>query len=683
MAAPGSLDGVVVVDDGGAPAAAFRTDEALGAGIDGSEEGGAARFFRPATVAKLRTAGLAPITYRLRTELAGEAWHWSEEGRWSDAAHAQGYWTGDPHTKAPILLTHGYNLPRRGNTVDQANDEGYSRIDDGDLASFWKSNPYLDRAHAGAGARPQWIKVRFDHIQAINTAVIAWGEPYARDYALQYWTGADEYDPDGRWTDFPGGLVTEGRGGEARLSLAAQPVRTQFVRLLLQAGSGTAPAGADDPRDHLGYAVRELSVGLTGADGVFHDAVRHGAGRHAQTEIWVSSTDPWHRAADRDDQLEQPGLDRLYASGVTNGLPVLIGTPALYDTPENTAALAAFLKWRGYPVRGLEIGEEPDGQYVDAEDYAALYVQMAAAIHGAWPRLALGGPSLQSAEADTFLDDNPDHSWTRRLVRALKAEGAMGDLNFFSFERYPFDDICGDMPALLQRQTAMMRKDLARLKADEVPASIPWLITEYGFSAFAGRAEVELPSALLHADMLGAFLTEGGAGAYLFGYGPNDLVNQHLACAGEGNLMLYEADASGAARWPMPAYWGARLEVGPWAQRGHGLNSLYRAAWTAKEGKDSAAVVAYALKRPDGRWSVMLLNRDAHRPASVRLAFASGLKPGGPLEGWRYSPRDYGWDAAKARPSRDRPPEAFTPIAGRPLELPPLSMTVIRGVGRP
>jgi hypothetical protein len=205
-------------------------------------------------------------------------------------------------------------------------------------------------------------------------------------------------------------------------------------------------------------------------------------------------------------------------------------------------------------------------------------------------------------------------------------------------------------------------------------------MTEYGLSAFAGRAEVELPSALLHADMLGAFLTEGGSGAFLFGYGPNDVLNQHRACAGEGNLMLYEEDASGAVRWPMPAYWGARLEVGPWAQPGHGLNSLYRAAWTpdVKDAGAAVAVTAYALKRPDGRWSVMLLNRDAHRSVSLRLALASGHPLKGPLEGWRYSPADYAWDEAKARPSRDKPPESFRAAAGEPLILPPLSLTVVR-----
>lgn len=677
-ASPAPLAGVVRIEDAAGPVNRFRTDEALGAGVDGSEAGGVERFFRPATVARLRTAGLAPMTYRLRTELAGEAWHWNPQGRWSDAAHAQGYWTSDPHPREPIDISYGYRLPRRGDSIDQANDDGYSRIDDGDPVSFWKSNPYLDPAYAGAAARPQWVKVDLGAAALVDTARIAWGEPYARAYAVQYWTGEDEYDRDGRWADFPGGGVTDGRGGEAVLALTPKPVKTRFLRLVLKSGSGTAAAGSgDDPRDRLGFAVRELKIGRTAADGAFADAMRHAPDHRRQSLIWVSSTDPWHRAGDRDPELEQPGLDLFFRSGVTNGLPALMSASLLYGAPEDAAGLADFLAWRRYPARGLELGEEPDGQYVDAEAYAELYRQAAVLIRRAHPGLLLGGPSLQSAEADTYLDDDADHSWTRRFIRALRANGALGELGFFSFERYPFDNLCGDPAALLRRQPGQLRAAMARLRADEVPPGIPWLITEYGFSAYAGRAEVELPSALLHADMVGGFLSGGGAGAYLFGYGPNELVNQHLACAGEGNLMLFQADDDSDPAAAMPAYWGARMEVGPWAEPGHGEEALYAAAFQLAAG-DGSDVGAYALKRPDGRWAVLLVNRSDVRPALARLKLASGRPLAARLEGWRYSPADYAWDEEAARPSRDRPPETFTAPSDQTVMLPPLSLTVLR-----
>ena len=77
---------------------------------------------------------------------------------------------------------------------------------------------------------------------------------------------------------------------------------------------------------------------------------------------------------------------------------MLLPAPVLYDTPENAAAEIRYLTARGYPIDRVEMGEEADGQFVDAEHYAQLYLQFVDALRRANPHLHFGGPSMQDIE---------------------------------------------------------------------------------------------------------------------------------------------------------------------------------------------------------------------------------------------------------------------------------------------
>ena len=73
----------------------------------------------------------------------------------------------------------------------------------------------------------------------------------------------------------------------------------------------------------------------------------------------------------------------------------MIPVTMLYGTPEDAAAEIAYIEKRGYPIRYVELGEEPDGKHALPEDYAALYLQWASAIHKIDPNLKLGGPDFR------------------------------------------------------------------------------------------------------------------------------------------------------------------------------------------------------------------------------------------------------------------------------------------------
>lgn len=684
--------GTVTIDLSRGPLAEFLPDETFGAALDGHQRGEIAQIYTPGNIRKMQGAGLRKITYRLRTELGVEAWHWSERGTWSDDAHQQGYWTSSDNPDQRVLSSHGYRLPRRGNTVDQADNDGYSRLADGDDATYWKSNPYLDEHYTNDAntEHPQWVVIDLGKVEAINAARIDWAQPYATHFAIQYWTSPIqdfEITEEGEWRGFPEGLVSDGNGQSITLGLSGDPVNTRYVRILLLESSGTAPPGSTDIRDSLGFAIREISLGIIDDTGSFHDAMKHAPSNATQTVVSTSSTDPWHRSIDLDTNTEQPGFDRLFTSGLTHGLSVLVPVGLLYDTPENAAAEISFLRKRGYPVQQIEMGEEPDGQRVSPEHEAALYLQFATAIHRVDPTLALGGPSFQNGIVYSGFDVDPSQPWVTRFLGYLRSRGRLDDFSFLSFEWYPFDHLCERRSQQLLEQPRLMAQVFQTLREQGAPTSIPWIISEYGYSAFAGRSLVELPSALLNADIVGQFLTLGGKTAYLFGYEPSRPISEGNRCAGYGQMMLLEADAKGRAHWRMPTFFAAHLLTHEWAEPVNRPHTLYAAESDIRDAKGRQIVTAYAVKRPDQTWAILLVNKDpvhAHRTSIVfRDAPVAPASFHGPVEAFQYSRAQYEWKASgpDGHPARTKAPRRFRLTGTSEVNLPPFSLTVVRGFG--
>src|SRR6266403_2877649 len=136
-----------------------KPTEALGAGIDRLPYGAADKLFVDDTIKQILSAGWQTVTYRQNTELHVEAWHWNPQGTWSDPA-GKGYFTGSANPTETIRYSYGYRLPRRGFTRnDGTENAGFSRLTDGDLESFWKSNPYLTQRFTGENdaLHPQWV----------------------------------------------------------------------------------------------------------------------------------------------------------------------------------------------------------------------------------------------------------------------------------------------------------------------------------------------------------------------------------------------------------------------------------------------------------------------------------------------------------------------------------------------
>src|SRR5262249_28182812 len=252
-----------------------------------------------------------------------------------------------------------------GVTRDDGTDTvGYSRLTDGNPATFWKSNPYLTQSFTGAddAVHPQWVILDLASKQDLQAIRIDWAQPYARHYLVQFWTGEDPIKrrAAGSGQLFPHGRVTAGQGGGEPFALAERPISTQYVRTLMPASSNTCVNSDErDRRNCGGYAISEISLGsLSNAGrGLFHDLLRHTPDQD-QTATYCSSVDPWHTSGDLDEKAgEQIGFDRFFTSGITRGLPTMIPIAMLYSTPEDAVAELTYLESRGYPISYVEMGE--------------------------------------------------------------------------------------------------------------------------------------------------------------------------------------------------------------------------------------------------------------------------------------------------------------------------------------
>jgi len=367
---------------------------------------------------------------------------------------------------------------------------------------------------------------------------------------------------------------------------------------------------------------------------------------------------------------------------------VLVPVGALYDTPENAVAEIQYLLRRNYNLEGIELGEEPDGQWVSPEDYAALYTGVARRLAELKSPLKVGGPSLQNFEDQllTWADASGNRSWMNRFLKYVR--GTEVPFDFFSFEFYPFDNICANAAPHLLKIPKRLDAMMVSLRRDGVPADIPWLMTEYGYSVFTGRPEVDIEGALFNADTVGAFLSLGGAKPYLYGYEPNYLQDE-LKCSW-GNLMMLQLSPKSDQLNRLSAYYAAQLLAKEWMQPVSDQHEIFPVTINGMKngahGVTRPTITAYAVRRPDKQWALLAINKDPKRAAQLNVQFKipNAQQPTrfvGQVEVIQFSRQQYAWhdDGPNGHPTRSLPPAHLTREAPSTYELPPYSLSVLRG----
>jgi hypothetical protein len=666
----------------------FDPDSALGSSIDVLSRTGIDKVYSPHIIQESLSAGWGPISYRNNTELRMAAWHWTENGTWSDPAHKSGYFTGSTELKEPTRYILSYALPHRGFSTSG------DRPIQGPTLIYWKSNPYLTSKFTGESdaLHPQWVVVDLKSEKAVNAMRIAWASPYATAYSVQYWIGKDALDfdrgPQGEWKTFPSGTLTSFSGGTVTLTLAEAPVSARYLRIWMTESSNTCDEhGADDVRNCLGYAIKEIEAGATDASHEFI-AAAEGPSEKETFSYCTSSIDPWHSAGDVNagGTRQHSGFDLFFTSGLTNNLPALIPVTMLYGTPDDAAAQIAYIEKRGYPIAGIELGEEPDGKHALPEDYGALYLQWAAAIHKVDPKLKLGGPVFEGVNEDITVwpDAQGRKSWMGRFIAYLKAHGRISELSFVSFEHYPFEP-CTITWKTLYQEPQLTKHILDVWRADGVPKSVPLWITEDHLAASLTGPMSTIFAALWLADNVGSFFEGGGA---VFYHSPIQPEPVRDSCLGWATWSNFVADRDYNITGYTSLYFAAHMINLQWVQHRSGVHQLFP-SWTGiDDGEGNMLVTSYAVHRPDGQWAVMLVNRDENSPHTVRVVFDHSKNQrkvsfSGPVTLVTFGSEQYVWknDRENSHADPDGPPVSTVvpETRDRTFVLPKASITVLRG----
>ena len=105
-----------------------------------------------------------------------------------------------------------------------------------------------------------------------------------------------------------------------------------------------------------------------------------------------------------------------------------------------------------------------------------------------------------------------------------------------------------------------------------------------------------------------------------------------------------------------------------------------------KTSTTSPIASVYAVRRPDKQWSLLAINKDPKRSARLTVQFnipgeQHQVTFAGDVDVIQFSREQYIWhdDGPNGHPIRSLPPARFTRKASSLYDLPPYSLTILRG----
>ncbi len=182
------------------------------------------------------------------------------------------------------------------------------------------------------------------------------------------------------------------------------------------------------------------------------------------------------------------------------------------------------------------------------------------------------------------------------------------------------------------------------------------------------------------ADNIGSFFEGGGSAFFHSPIQPQPVAK---GCLGWATWSNFVTDRDYNITGYTSLYFAAQMINREWVQHNSGVHHMFRSSVDVKDQDGNQLVTSYAVHRPDGNWSILLVNRDENSPHSVSVVFDGNRSFEGPVRSTTFGSDQYVWhdQGAQSFADPDGPLTGTTIAAGRETTytLPKASITVLRG----
>jgi hypothetical protein len=136
----------------------------------------------------------------------------------------------------------------------------------------------------------------------------------------------------------------------------------------------------------------------------------------------------------------------------------------------------------------------------------------------------------------------------------------------------------------------------------------------------------------------------------------------------------------------LAGYYGAQLVAKEWMQPTNELHAIFPVTVKQRSSASSRLVSVYAVRRPDKQWALLAINKNPKHTARLHVQFnfseaKRSITFAEHVDVIQFSPQQYAWhaDGPNGHPVRSLPPKHFSREAFSSYDLPPYSLTVLRG----